>query len=48
MGKSRKRIQAKRTILNNLSQSNKDGVLSNEINSLKKEINNLLDDEELY
>ena len=36
------------TVLNNLSQSNKDGVLSNEINSLKKEINNLLDDEELY
>ena len=48
MGKSRKRIQAKRTILNNLSQSNKDDVLSNEINSLKKEINNLLDYEELY
>ena len=48
MGKSRKRIQAKRTVLNNLSQSNKDDVLSNEINSLKKEINNLLDYEELY
>ena len=48
MGKSRKRIQAKRTVLNNLSQSNKDDVLSNEINNLKKEINNLLDYEELY
>ena len=48
MGKSQKKIQEKRTVLNSLSWSNKDGVLSNEINSLKREINNLLDDEELY
>lgn len=47
-GQIPKKIQAKRTALNNLTRSNKDGVLSNEINSLKREINTLLDDEELY
>ena len=47
-GQIPKKIQAKRTALNNLTRGNKDGVLSNEINSLKREINTLLDDEELY
>jgi len=47
-GQIPKKIQAKRTTLNNLTQSNKDGILSNKINSLKREINTLLNDEELY
>ena len=47
-GQIPKKIQEKRTALNNLTRCNKDGVLSNEINSLKREINTLLDDEELY
>ena len=47
-GQIPKKIQAKRTALNNLIRCNKDGVLSNEINSLKRKINTLLDDEELY
>ena len=34
--------------MNNLTRYNKDGVFSNEINCLKREINILLDDEELY
>ena len=47
-GQILKKIQAKRTVLNSLTRSNRDGVLSYEINSLKREINSLLDDEEFY
>ena len=47
-GQIPKKIQDKRNALNNLTQYNKDGVFSNEINCLKREINILLDDEELY
>ena len=47
-GQIPKKIQAKRTVLNSLTRSNRDGVLSYEINSLKREINSLLDDEEFY
>ncbi|XP_075649952.1 uncharacterized protein LOC142620474 [Castanea sativa] len=47
-GQIPKNIQAKRLALNSLSQSNRDGALSNKINGLRKEINSLLDDEELY
>ena len=47
-GQISKKIQDKRNALNNLTRYNKDGVFSNEINCLKREINILLDDEELY
>ena len=41
-------LQNKRKALSLLAQQNGDGSLSAEINSLRREINNLLDDEELY
>ena len=41
-------LQNKRKDLSLLAQQNGDGSLSAEINSLRREINNLLDDEELY
>ena len=41
-------LQNKRKALSLLAQQNRDGSLSAEINSLRREINNLLDDEELY
>ena len=43
-----KKIQAKRNELNSLTLQDKDGALITEINSLRREINYLLDDEEIY
>ena len=43
-----KKIQTKRNALNSLTLQDKDGTLSTEINSLRREINDLLDDEEIY
>ncbi|XP_075662992.1 uncharacterized protein LOC142632487 [Castanea sativa] len=43
-----KKIQEKRRALNSLTLQDKDGTLSTEINCLRKEINDLLDDEEIY
>ncbi|XP_075665934.1 uncharacterized protein LOC142635699 [Castanea sativa] len=43
-----KLIQEKRKMLSSLSQQDKDGSLWEEINKVKKEINGLLDDEEIY
>ena len=48
MGKFQKKIQAKRNALNSLTNQDKGGNMSTEINSLRKEINELLDDEEIY
>ena len=47
-GQIPKKIQAKRNTLNSLTKQDKGGDMSTEINSLKKEINELLDDEEIY
>ncbi|XP_075665701.1 uncharacterized protein LOC142635432 [Castanea sativa] len=47
-GQIPKKIQAKRNELNSLTLQDKDGALSTEINSLRKEVNDLLDDEEIY
>ena len=47
-GQIRKNIQAKRNALNSLTKQDKGGDMSTEINSLRKEINELLDDEEIY
>ena len=46
-GQIPKRIQAKRNTLNCLTNQDKEGDMSTEINSLRKEINELLDDEEI-
>ena len=42
-----KKILTKRNTLNSLTLQDKDGTLSTEINSLRREINDLLDNEEL-
>ena len=47
-GQIPKKIQAKRKPLNSLTKQDKAGDMSTEINSLRKEINELLDDEEIY
>ena len=47
-GQIPKKIQAKRNELNSLTLQDKDGALSSEINCLRREINDLLDDEEIY
>ena len=47
-GQIPKKIQAKRNELNSLALQDKDEALSTEINCLRREINNLLDDEEIY
>ena len=47
-GQIPKKIQAKRNELNSLTLQDKDGALSTKINSLRREINDLLDDEEIY
>ena len=47
-GQIRKNTQAKRNALNSLTKQDKGGDMSTEINSLRKEINELLDDEEIY
>ena len=47
-GQIPKKIQAKRNELNSLTLQDKDEALSTEINCLRREINNLLDDEEIY
>jgi len=46
-GQIPKKIQAKRNQLNSLTLQANNGALSTEINSLR-EINDLLDDEEIY
>ena len=43
-----KKILTKRNTLNSLTLQDKDGTLSTEINNLRREINDLLDDEEIY
>ena len=43
-----KKIQEKRNALNSLTTQDSDGSLSTEINCLRREINALLDDEEIY
>ena len=43
-----KKIQAKRNELNSLTLQDKDGAFSSEISCVKREINDLLDDEEIY
>ena len=43
-----KKILTKRNTLNSLTLQDKDGTLSTEINSLRREINDLLDNEEIY
>ena len=43
-----KQIQSKRKALNELTLQDRDGVLGKEINSLRKEINDLLDCEETF
>ena len=45
-GKIPKKNQAKRNALNSITKQDKGGDMSTEINSLRKEINKLLDDEE--
>ena len=47
-GQIPKKIQAKRNEMNSLTLQDKDGALSTKINSLRREINDLLDDEEIY
>lgn len=47
-GQIPKKIQEKRKRLNFLVQSGKDGLLGDEINQTRKEINDLLDSEEVY
>lgn len=48
LGQSPKKIQAKRNKLNSLTLQDKDGALRTEINCIRREINDLLDDEEIY
>lgn len=48
LGQSPKKIQAKRNKLNSLTLQDKDGALSTEINCIRREINDLLDDKEIY
>ena len=43
-----KKIQEKRNALNSLTTQDSDGSLSAEINCLRREINDPLDDEEIY
>ena len=43
-----KKIQSKRNALSALTQLDKNGVLSVEIRNLRRELNELLEDEELY
>ena len=43
-----KLIQEKRKLLSSMTQQDKDGSLGVEINKVRKEINGLLDDEEIY
>ena len=43
-----KKILTKRNSLNSLTLQDKDGTLSTKINSLRREINDLLDNEEIY
>ena len=43
-----KKIQPKRNALSNLTQHDKIGELGSEIKSLRRELNELLDEEELY
>ena len=43
-----KQIQTKRNALSNLTQHDKNRVLSSKIRFLRRELNELLDDEELY
>ena len=43
-----KKIQAKRNELNSLTLQDKDGAFSSKISCLRREINDLLDDEEIY
>lgn len=43
-----KLIQEKRKMLSSMTQQDKDGSLGVEINKVKKEINGLLDDKEIY
>ena len=47
-GQIPKKIQAKRNELNSLTLQDKDGAFSSEISRLRREINDLLDDEEIY
>ena len=47
-GQIPKKIQTKRNALNSLTLQDKDGTLSTDINCLRKEINDLLDDNEIY
>ncbi|XP_023914218.1 uncharacterized protein LOC112025766 [Quercus suber] len=47
-GQISKKIQEKRNALNTLTLQDNDGSLSTEINCLRQEINDLLDDEEIY
>ena len=47
-GQIPKKIQEKRNALNSLTLQDNDGSLSAEINCLRREINDLLDDEEIY
>ena len=47
-GQIPKKIQEKRNALNSLTLQDNDGSLSTKINCLRREINDLLDDEEIY
>lgn len=47
-GQIPKKIQAKRNELNSLMLQDKDRALSTEINRVRREINDFLDDEEIY
>ena len=47
-GQIPKNIQAKRNELNSLTLQDKDGAFSSKISCLRREINDLLDDEEIY
>ena len=47
-GQIPKLIQEKRKLLSSMTQQDKDGTLGVEINKVRKEINGLLDDEEIY
>ena len=47
-GQIPKKIKEKRNTLSSLTSQDKDGSLRTEINCLRREINDLLDDEEIY
>ena len=47
-GQIPKKIQAKRNELNSLTLQDKDGAFGYEISCLRRDINDLLDDEEIY